>query len=145
MITRMKRIFRGAWVLLCAVSFIVALSSFGPGSDKKQEELLEVATKLSQLCPMMVDGLTRLDQVSLVGDTLRYDYTIILPADSLLSLSGMSLEEIAGKVKENTASQLNSNPLTVYYRENQVPLKYHYQDSEGQLLFEFYIQFDPSK
>lgn len=103
---------------------LVNCTSNAPSFDKA---LMQTASELNEVCPMMVDNITRLDNaVALPGKVFQYNYTLIYtPKDSI------NIEVFEDILKPTILSNAKTNPDLQNFRDNKVTMVYSYKDMFG--------------
>ncbi len=123
-----------------AVTFAIfyALGQFSGeifgGFGKKQtfdKVLLESANEINKICPLMVDGETRLDNAIAKPDNVfQYNYTLVnMLKDSL------DVEKLKDYIEPVIINGVKTNPELKNFRENKTTLNYYYRDKAGIYLF----------
>lgn len=91
------------------------------------KELIAISNEINKRAPIIVDSITRLDNVqALNGNKLQYNYTI----------TDTDKEEIdtvilKANTKQNMTNMLKTNPNAKYFRENKIDLLINYVDQNG--------------
>lgn len=109
--------------------------------QESHQELRQVADQFNRMCPMALDQVMVLDSVTLLKDTLQYNFTVQPPIDSLEIIVKRSFFEIEFHLKQNAEKQLKTDSELSYFREHKTPLKYDYRDRQGNPLFSFAVQY----
>ena len=97
---------------------------FAPSIDSK---LVDFSTNFNKNCPMNIDQFTRIDNtIVLPNKTIQYNYTII----------GTSKENVDLTIFEETVfprllQTVKTIPDLKVFRDNEVTLKYNYNDESG--------------
>ncbi|MDR2058016.1 MAG: hypothetical protein LBP83_07025 [Dysgonamonadaceae bacterium] len=103
-----------------------------PSIDKA---LMEMASEFNKNLPVMVDSITRCDNVAAIfGKTVLYNYTVI--GLETVMLDTLVMKQVLEPQILNTAK---TNPDMKYFRENDVTMKYCYKDESGNYLFSIVI------
>ncbi len=105
------------------------------------KEIAEMADEVNSSLPMMVDEITRLDNVE-PGESksFSYNYTLIYSEYSQMLIDQIQ-ENLKSVVKENVRS---SEEMRVFF-ENGVTVNYSYYDKNGQFLTNFSITPEEAK
>lgn len=106
-------------------------------------ELVKVSKEMNKSYPAMIDTDTRLDSVSVVDSkAMQYNFTVMtIDKDS----SEVDLKEAEAFLKKNSQNNLDTMAQMKFYRENKIPLKYHYNDKKGRYLLDFTIVHSKGK
>ena len=116
-------------VVLCTMvaAFVIQSCDNQSTFDKA---LVQSASELNKMCPMMVDAETRLDNaIALPNKVFQYNYTLInVVKDSI------NIEELTGYLKPNIINNVSTNPDLKEYRDNGVTMVYFYKDKDGVFL-----------
>ncbi|MDR2065226.1 MAG: zinc ribbon domain-containing protein [Prevotellaceae bacterium] len=125
-----------AFFLVC---FIVKLIFFNaPAVDK---ELLQTASEMNKMCPVMVDSETRLDNTSVKpGKVFQYNYTLVN-----MSKDNVDTVELKNILEPGIINSLKSSPDMQYQRDHNVTLNYSYKDKNGFHLFVITVPADRYK
>ena len=92
--------------------------------------LMKTASELNVLCPIMIDGETRLDNtMALPANVFLYNYTLI-------SIDKESVDTIEAKkyLEPTIINNVRTHPDLKYFRDNKVTMKYCYKDKDGNYL-----------
>lgn len=126
------------FVVVFAVAFFGTQYLMKPNVGK---ELEKVAAELNKKCPMQVDNDTRLDKTGYVAPkTIQYHYTILTVDKDSLAIDANDTKNFLVKQAQDN---LDNAPGMKLFREQDVTLKYFYQDKNGKPLFDFAI--NPTK
>jgi hypothetical protein len=103
-----------------------------------QNDLLEASKMVNDMCPMMVDEITRLDYTSVPSYfTVEYNYTLVSILKESLNIE--IFKTIQEKIViENIRKLPDLKPL----RDNNITFKYSYYDKLHNLMFTFLITPD---
>ena len=107
------------------VAFLVKQFLFAPPSLDKA--MMQVASKINESCPIMVDQDTRLDNaIGLPDKILQYNYTLVnLIKDSI------NIKEFQDYMQPVILNNVKTNPDLKVYRDNKITLAYSYKDKNG--------------
>ena len=103
-------------------------------SNKKpenfQQVLIATSQKINEMCPMVVDKDTRLDNtVVLSNKKIQYNYTMINNFAEDFDSDYLNNEFVP-----NLITQVKTNPGLKLFRENDVTFSYYYQDKNGKFI-----------
>jgi len=123
---------------LFLVVFVVAFSGtkFLIPKIVPNYELEKVSAGLNKKGAVMVDKETRLDNSSVSGDTLVYNYTLVNVDSKAAGFSAQGAEQF---IQQNAQQNLDNSPNMDYFRKKKVFLKYIYKDKNSKPLFNFTI------
>jgi len=133
---RARKIKTGKWIGILtgsvaglAVLFVLQYYLFHlPSHNKMMEEL---AGKISESCPRMIDTETRLDNaLALPGNTFQYNYTLVNA--ELASFDTMTVKALA---EPGIIEFVKTEPRMEYPREQNTTINYCYHDKNGAYLF----------
>jgi hypothetical protein len=118
------------------VGFLVVSAIFHKGDDQGSLDanLNRVADELNKKLPMMVDGQTRLDQVSAKTGTLIYSYS--LPNQNKGDVDFSALQKI---LRPNIIANYQDNQTMKELRKWNVSLDYQYKDKNGESIGEILV------
>ncbi|MEA4935127.1 hypothetical protein SDC9_143030 [bioreactor metagenome] len=109
---------------------------FAPPSFDKV--LMQTASKLSESCPVMIDQVTRLDNVAaLPGNIIQYNYTLVNWAKDSINIK--SFEEY---LQPMILNNVKTNPDLKTFRENKTTMAYYYRDMNGEFVAKISITSD---
>ena len=95
-----------------------------------QQVLIATSQKINEMCPMVVDKDTRLDNtVVLSNKKIQYNYTIINNV-----AEDFDSEYLNNEFVPNLITQVKTNPGLKLFRENDVTFSYYYQDKNGKFI-----------
>ena len=99
------------------------------------KELIDTASKTNANCPMMIDHLTRLDNVlAIPPKTIQYYYTLVkfenMFADTLL---------LKDQIKQNAINTFRTSPDAKFFRDHKIIINYQYKDIHGNYLFQINV------
>ncbi len=101
------------------------------------KEMIEYANEMNEICPMMVDNVTRLDNViNLPGNIFQYNYTLALVKDSI------NIVELKDYIEPNIINGVKTQPQMKILRDNKVTVNYNYKDKSGEYLFTISVKPD---
>lgn len=117
--------------------FLMLIGYVSSAQVLQQSDLKESSVYLNNMCPTMIDAITRLDNTSVPGYFIfEYDYTIITMLKSDIPENFyINQEQILIKGVKNAEAM---KPL----RENNVTFKYVYYDKEHNFIASFTISPD---
>ena len=97
--------------------------------------MMKAASELNEVCPMMVDADTRLDNVvALPPNSFQYNYTLVN-----LSKSDVVVEEFRTYMLPQLINNVKTNPDMSSFRKNMVTMIYVYKDKLGEHITKFTI------
>jgi hypothetical protein len=97
--------------------------------------MMKAASELNEVCPMMVDADTRLDNaVALPPNSLQYNYTLVN-----LVKSDINIEEFRTYMLPQLINITKTNPDMSAFRKNRVTMIYVYKDKQGEHVTKFAI------
>ena len=107
------------------VSFLIKQLFFATPSNDKI--LIQVANKLNEQCPVMIDRETRLDNViALPDNTFAYNYTLVnMVKDSI------DLKVFEDYMHPMILNNVRTHPDLKFFRDNKVTMVYNYRDKNG--------------
>lgn len=115
------------------VAFVVPLFAFllvrqiiyqTPSFDNA---MMEVASEINAVCPLMVDKDTRLDNaLALPDNTFQYNYTLIH-----MEISQIDIEDLTNYLEKTIVNNVRTNPDLQIFRDNQTTMAYYYRDKNG--------------
>lgn len=127
------------------ISFVVALiliTSIQQGCSYQMsfdKTMMEAASEFNKSCPIMVDGVTRLDNaIALPDNIFQYNYTLIN-----MGKNSVNIDELTSYLEPIIVNNVKTNPGLKSYRENRVTMVYYYKDKNGNYLTE--IEVSPDK
>lgn len=86
-----------------------------------------ISNEINKRTPLIVDSMTRLDNVqALTGNKLQYNYTIT-DADK----DQIDTSILKSNTKPNMTNLIKTNPKANYFRENKVDILVNYVDQKG--------------
>jgi hypothetical protein len=98
-----------------------------PSYDKA---MMEFSSEFNKTCPIMIDNVTRLDNVVVLpNNVLQYNYSILS-----LYKDSVNIEEMKTFLEPNILSNAKTNPQMKMIRDNNTTLNYNYKDKEGVFL-----------
>lgn len=91
------------------------------------KELIAISNEINKRAPIIVDSITRLDNVqALNGNKLQYNYTITdTDKDEIDTVI------LKANTKQNMTNMLKTNPKAKYFRENKIDILVNYVDQNG--------------
>ncbi len=106
-----------------------------PSFDKA---MMQVASKLNETCPVMVDQETRLDNVIAMPDNVfQYNYTLVnWVKDSL------DVEIFEQNMQPQILNTVKTNPDMKSFRDHKVTLAYNYKDKDGTYITKISVSSD---
>ena len=106
------------------------LSESNNKPENFQQVLIATSQKINEMCPMVVDKDTRLDNtVVLSNKKIQYNYTIINNV-----AEDFDSEYLNNEFVPNLITQVKTNPGLKLFRENDVIFSYYYQDKNGKFI-----------
>ena len=106
------------------------LSESNNKPENFQQVLIATSQKINEMCPMVVDKDTRLDNtVVLSNKKIQYNYTIINNV-----AEDFDSEYLNNEFVPNLITQVKTNPGLKLFRENDVTFSYYYQDKNGKFI-----------
>ena len=109
--------------------FITQQLSFKSSSvDKK---FAKIASEINEICPMMVDSETRLDNtVAIPPKTFQYNYTLVN-----LDKEFIDTIEVKASLEPNIVNWLRTDPAMQFARDKKATVNYRYRDKMGNYVF----------
>ena len=99
------------------------LSESNNKPENFQQVLIATSQKINEMCPMVVDKDTRLDNtVVLSNKKIQYNYTIINNV-----AEDFDSEYLNNEFVPNLITQVKTNPGLKLFRENDVTFSYYYK------------------
>ena len=99
--------------------------------------LVKLSSEMNENLPIMVDGITRLDNVTaLPNKAIQYSYTLVN-----MEKSEIDTLEMKKYLEQQIINISTTNPDLKYFRDNNIIMKYYYKDAYGKYLFT--IVFNP--
>ena len=99
-------------------------------SDDFQSVLTVTSQEINDMCPIIVDKDTRLDNtVVLSNRKIQYNYTMVNHLAEDFDADYLDIEFVP-----NLINQVKTNPGLQLFRENDVTFSYYYQDKEGKFI-----------
>ncbi|TRW26577.1 hypothetical protein FMM05_04145 [Flavobacterium zepuense] len=122
---------------LCFMLLIAALAT-GCVKDDYFTELQEMSVQMDKMCPMVIDGGTRLDSTSAKEAplTLVYYYTATTASKDALP---ENIEEVKAQLKKQAQDNLDNASTMEAFRKMDVALTYDYRDKNGEYLFNYTV------
>ena len=118
--------------LLLLLLFIPFLSCDNGTSKMDIDSALRLtAQKMNEMCPMVIDNDTRLDNVAVLSNrTIQYNYTLV----------NINIEDINSDLVKNEFIPILNNKVKTNdglknFRINNVTLSYYYGDKNGKFIF----------
>lgn len=97
--------------------------------------MMKAASEINEICPMMVDADTRLDNaVAMPNNSFQYNYTLV----NLLG-SDINIEEFRTYMLPQLINNIKTNPDLSAFRKNRVTMIYAYKDKLGEHVTRFAI------
>ena len=110
-------------------------------TDDFQSVLTITSQKINDMCPIVVDKDTRLDNtVVLSNKKIQYNYTMINHLAEDFDADYLDIEFVP-----NLINQVKTNPGLELFRENDVTFSYYYQDKKGKFILNTIITPDMYK
>jgi hypothetical protein len=95
-----------------------------------EKAMIEFANEINKNCPIMIDGVTRLDNViSLPKKVFQYNYTILMAKDSI------KINELKDYLEPRIVNTVKTEPQMKIIRDNKITINYSYKDILGEHLF----------
>ena len=117
----------GTIVSLVVYFLLQQLVFKAPSIDKM---LAEMANEMNKVCPMIVDGLTRLDNtMALPSKTIQYNYTAGFTKEDV------DISIVKSEMESTILKNIRTNPDLKLFRDNNITFKHYYRDFEGNYLF----------
>ena len=131
-----KRLWRYILLIFIVVLIYLLLNHFIFKPPSFEAQLLKMAARLNENCPMMVDHDTRLDNaMGGPGKYFTYNYTFINHDAAQLNI--VDLKQTMIPVLTN---YINTSEDMQIFRREKVTLKYNYRDKQGVFLFSITIR-----
>lgn len=122
----------GAVFFLIAYFAVQQLFFKAPSIDKA---LMETASEINKICPMMVDESTRLDNaVALPNSTFEYNYTLV-DHDK----AEINLDTAKKYIEPVLLNKVKTDPGLKFFRDKNVVLNYKYSDKNGVFVVKYSI------
>jgi|SRR5690554_4396715 len=116
------------------VVFLIKQFVFAPPSYDKV--MMQAASELNKNCPIMVDGMTRLDNaVALPNRILQYNYTLINWIKDSVDINAFK-----DHMQPMILNNVKTNPDLKMYRDNRTTLDYNYKDMNGVFIVKISIK-----
>jgi hypothetical protein len=117
-------------ILILFATTTVLKIAFHKPQPTLNDELIKSANEINKHTPIILDSLTRLDNViALPGYILQYNYTILN-----IERSDIDTNVLKENTKQTLLDKLKNDPKAEFFRENNVELQAKYQDKYGVLL-----------
>src|SRR5437762_2437840 len=88
------------------------------------DDLMRAASEINKHTPIIVDSMTRLDNVlALTGNKLQYTYTI-----TKAEKDNLDTTILLANTKQNMINMIKTNPKSAYFRDNKVDILVNYLD-----------------
>lgn len=95
-----------------------------------EKAMLQFASEINASCPLMVDQVTRLDNVmAMPNNTFQYNYTLLS-----VFKDSVDIEQLRIHLEPNLINHTKTSPQMKAIRANKTTLNYHYKDGNGQFL-----------
>ena len=108
------------------------LDALNPSVDA---ELEKVAADMNRGCPFQVDEITVLVNVkALPNKTIQYNYKL-----NDLTKTEINLDTVKKYVFPNLLKNAKENPEAKPFRDNDVTIRYHYDDKNGEFITEYVV------
>lgn len=92
--------------------------------------LVQLAQEINQICPYMVDQVTRLDNAApMANNAFQYNYTLIN-----IDRASVDLDYIRNYLNTYMVNMVKTSPDLQFFRDNSVTLIYSYKDMHGNFL-----------
>jgi hypothetical protein len=118
----------GAGVTIIALALMQYFFSQSPSVD---EMMVKAASEFNKNCPLMVDQLTRIDNVvALPGKKFQFNETIMS-----LDTTSIGLEEIKKNLEPQIINNVKTNPGLKLFRDKKITMIHYYKDINGNFLF----------
>ncbi len=123
-------------VILGIMGAILVVAGLGLATlfDKDKiinEELKEITAEMNQTTPYMVDQVTRLDSVT-VDENNALTYTFTIMGYTLDEAKSIFTETAIESQRQSMIALAKTSPELLYFRENDIDLKYVYKVEDGQ-------------
>jgi hypothetical protein len=93
--------------------------------------MVEMASKISKQCPIMVDNVTRLDNViAMPNNVFQYNYTIVATVKD-----SIKVDEAKSIMEPRIINNVKTEPSLKYMRDHKTTINYNYKDKVGVFLF----------
>jgi hypothetical protein len=128
------RIFIGILILFFITQILKLILKDPPVNIHK--ELVTFANEINANAPILLDSLTRLDNINAFkGNVLEYNYTI-------LKTDGKDVDttQFVKLAKEELLSDLKGNPKFAYFRTNNIEVRANYVDEKGHEICKIIIE-----
>ncbi len=94
------------------------------------KKLSEIAAKLNESTPIMLDNFTRFDHAEVTkNNVFRYHYTVINTDDPK-----QLIDEHCDSMKDEIKLSFATNPDLRIFVKNNVPIEYIYKDEKGNII-----------
>lgn len=117
-------------IIVGAATFILmyfAVQQFLQSSFMHDQVMMKMASELNEVCPIMADKETRLDNaVALPENTFQYNYTLMN-----WEKDAMNIEDFENYMTPQVLNNIKTNPDMKLFREAKVKLAYNYKDKNG--------------
>jgi len=124
----------GALVMILVQQFVFKTPSF----DK---QMMQAASEINKVCPIMVDQETRLDNsIALPDNVFQYNYTLVNMEKNSINI--FELEEYLKPIILNT---IRTNPDLKVFKDNETTMLYNYKDKNSEYLFKLSFTADQYK
>lgn len=109
---------------------------FSPPSFDKA--MLEIASEMNKVCPLMVNKDTRLDNaVALPDNIFQYNYTLLNS-----ELSEINVDTVKKYTEPGIINNVKTNPDLKLFRDHKTTLNYYYRDKKGDFVFKLSVTPD---
>ena len=114
-----------ALILLFILNFVI--KNIFNTEASINDKLVKVANEINKHTPIIVDSMTRCDNViALTGNKLQYNYTI-----TNLEKKEIDTTILLSSVKEHMLNIIKTNPKVAFFRDNNVDFIASYSDKKG--------------
>ncbi len=127
-------------ILVAAGSLIgkVSVNYFFYKNNSFDKAIMQAASELNKSCPLMVDGVTRLDNaVALTDNVLQYNYTLVN-----ITKDQIDVEQMKKNMTPVIMNNIKTNPALKVFRDNRVTMAYTYSDKKGVFIFSMKFKYD---
>ncbi|MCM8569858.1 hypothetical protein NE848_10735 [Gramella jeungdoensis] len=131
---RKKLIQAASFAITFAIAFF-AVQYFFFGNKSVEEQLKAAEKQVNAVAPKMIDGYSRLDSASAVGDRMfKYHYTLVE-----YFREQVNVDTVNKYIRPGIIENVKNSPDMKYFRDHEITMSYNYYDKEGEFVMEIEV------
>jgi len=115
--------------IIYSLFFLICIITFTHCSGNIESQLKAIAKETNTECPKMLDNWTRLDKCAATGGA-NFEYHL-----TILQIAITDTTNFKSQLKPQLLQVLKTNPSLKIFRDNDVTIKYIYNDKDGKYIF----------